>query len=70
MSYQFVNQQKASAIITETDNSYKIAGVNGKQTDANNFNTAMTGLLRIVGKDETTHTKGRTITQNVEEESP
>ena len=70
MAYQFVNQRKANAIITEVGNSYKIAGVNGKQTSADNFNTAMNGLLRIVSKDSVTHTKGRNITQDVEEDSP
>lgn len=69
MAYQFVNQQKATATITEVASSYKIAGVNGRQTDANNFNTAITGLLHIVGKDTAAQAKGRTITQNVEDDS-
>lgn len=71
MAYQFVNQQKANAVITnQDDTTYKIAGVNGKQTNADNFQTAITGLLNIVGKQTTTSGTGRTITQDVEEESP
>lgn len=71
MAYQFSNQQKANAVITnQDDTTYKIAGVNGKQTSADNFQTAITGLLNIVGKQSMTSGTGRTITQDVEEVSP
>lgn len=70
MAYQFSNQQKASAQIQKygTSDKYKIAGVNGSQTNANNFHTAISGLLHVVGKDsDATTGMGRAISQDVEE---
>ena len=70
MAYQFSNQQKASAQIRKagTSDVYKIAGVNGMQTNANNFHTAITGLLHVVGKDsDAAAGMGRAISQDVEE---
>lgn len=70
MAYQFVNQKKATALITAagTADTYKIAGVNGEQTNANNYRTAMNGLLYIVGKEsDISAGLGRTISQDVEE---
>lgn len=70
MAYQFSNQQKASAQIQKygTSDTYKIAGVNGLQTNADNFHTAITGLLHVVGKDTDAATgMGRTISQDVED---
>lgn len=69
MAYEFVNQEKSNAIIQVlgTGNKYKFAGLNGKQTDANNFQTAIMGLLHVVGKDTEVYKTGRAITQEVEE---
>lgn len=67
MAYQFSAIQKASAKIykTDTETSFKLAGVNGQQTNANNFHTAMTGLLTVVGLQA--RAMERDITQEVEE---
>lgn len=67
MAYQFSNQQNASANVYRygTDDKFKIAGVNGEQTNATNFHTAITGLLNVVGLQE--GGMERTITQEVEE---
>lgn len=67
MAYQFSNVQKASARVYKPDTSDKftIAGVNGVQTNANNFHTAITGLLTVVGL--TTNKLERDITQEVED---
>lgn len=71
MSYQFSSQSKANAFVHKYDDvaaTYKIAGVNGSQTNADNFHTAMTGLLHVVGKDSDAATgMGRTISQDVED---
>lgn len=70
MAYQFSNAQKANAYVSKigTTETYKIAGVNGEQTNATNFHTAMTGLLHVVGKDsDATAGMGRTISQDVED---
>lgn len=69
MAYQFVNNQKASATVTESGSTdtYKIAGVNGKQTDANKFQTAIHDFLHIVGKaNDAQEGLARSITQSVE----
>lgn len=68
MAYVFSNQQKAKAFIQEVGKKYNLAGINGEQTDANNFHTAIMGLLHVVGKDADAAGTGRTITQDVEEE--
>lgn len=67
MAYQFSNQMKASANVyrPDTTDKFKVAGVNGAQTNATNFHTAMTGLLNTVGL--TTQKMERAITQDVEE---
>ncbi len=70
MAYHFTNQQQAKAYIQEIGSKYNIAGVNGAQTDANNFRTAILGLLHVVGKDTDAVRQGRSITQEVEEDSP
>lgn len=70
MAYVFSNQQKAKAFVQEIGRKYNIAGINGEQTDANNFQTAIMGLLHVVGKDTDAAGTGRTITQDVEEDSP
>lgn len=70
MAYQFTSGQKANAYILKegTNDSYKIAGVNGQQTDAGQFHTAITGLLHVVGKDaDAAAGMGRTINQDVED---
>lgn len=67
MAYQFSNQQKAKAYIQETARKYNLSGINGEQTNANNFHTAISGLLHVVGKDTDTTGMGRTISQDVEE---
>lgn len=70
MAYQFSSQQKANAFIHKTGDSatYKIAGINGEQTNAENFHTAITGLLHVVGKDsDASAGMGRTISQDVED---
>lgn len=72
MAYEFVNQLKANAIITNAGTSgdkFKLAGVNGKQTNADNFQTAILGLLHVVGKDSNIYSTGRAITQDVKTES-
>lgn len=69
MAYQFSNQMKANAFFTKTGTTdvYKIAGVNGKQTNAENFYTAVTGLLTVVGKQsDVDNGSGRTISQDLE----
>lgn len=68
MAYQFSAQKKASALVNKgdgTDNTYKIPGINGQQTSADNLHTAITGLLNVVGKSN--DGLGRQITQDVEE---
>ena len=71
MAYQFSSQTKASAYVhkyEDATSTYKIAGVNGAQTNADNFHTAMAGLLHVVGKDSDVSTGiGRTISQDVED---
>ena len=67
MAYQFSNQQKAKAYIQETARKYNLAGINGEQTNANNFHSAVMGLLHVVGKDTDAAGMGRTISQDVEE---
>lgn len=70
MAYQFSSQSKANAFVHKYDDveaTYKLAGVNGAQTNADNFHTAMTGLLHVVGKDnDASAGMGRTISQDVE----
>lgn len=67
MAYQFSNVQKASARIYRPNDEGKLtlAGVNGIQTNANNFHTAITGLMGVVGL--TASTMERDITQEVED---
>lgn len=70
MAYQFSSQTKANGYVHKygETTTYKIAGVNGEQTNANNFHTAMAGLLHVVGKDNDVSTGiGRTISQDVED---
>lgn len=72
MAYQWSNQQKSSAFVNRAGaadaGSYKIAGINGEQTSADNFVTAMTGLLHVVSKDaDAAAGMGRTINQDAEE---
>lgn len=70
MAYQFSSQQKANAYVHKAGEAtiYKIAGVNGEQTNATNFRTAMAGLLHVVGKDsDVSAGLGRTISQDVED---
>lgn len=70
LAYEFTNQQKSSAFVHKSGTSdvYKIAGVNGFQTNATNFHTAMSGLLHVVGKDmDAAAGMGRTISQDAEE---
>lgn len=68
MAYQFSNQQKAKAYIQEQARKYNLSGINGEQTSADNFHTAVMGLLHVVGKDTEAIGTGRTISQDVEEE--
>ncbi len=67
MDYQFTAEQGATAIIhrPNSDEKFKLQGINGVQTNANNFHTAITGILGVVGL--TTSTLERDITQEVEE---
>lgn len=67
MDYQFSAIQKASAKIYKpnSETSFKLQGVNGQQTNANNFHAAMTGLLTVVGLQA--RAMERDITQEVEE---
>lgn len=67
MAYQFSNQLKASASVKRvgTEDKFKLAGVNGMQTNATNFHTAITGLLTVVGLQN--GGLERSITQEVEE---
>lgn len=67
MAYQFSNQLKSSATIYRpgTTDKFKINGINGLQTNANNFHTALTGLLFTVGLQQ--GSMERSITQEVEE---
>lgn len=71
MAYQFSSQTKANAYVhkyEDVNSTYKIAGVNGAQTNADNFHTAMAGLLHVVGKDsDVSAGLGRTISQDVED---
>lgn len=70
MAYQFSNLQDANATITRsgTSDTYKIAGINGQQTNADNFHTAISGLLHVVGRDsDVSAGLERTIKQDVEE---
>lgn len=69
MAYQFSAQKKASALVNKGDgtaNTFKIPGINGQQTSADNLHTAITGLLNVVGKTPNDGL-GRQITQDVEE---
>ena len=69
MGYHFTSQQKATAFIHQFGDSatYKILGVNGEQTNADNFRTALAGVLHVVGKDNDVNAGiGRTISQDVE----
>lgn len=67
MAYQFSAIRKAAARVYKPDvpESFKLPGVNGQQTNANNFHAALTGLLATVGLQA----RGleRDITQEVEE---
>lgn len=67
MAKQFSNQMKAAANVyrPDTTDKFKLAGVNGQQTNANNFFTAITGLLATVGLQQ--GGLERSITQEVEE---
>lgn len=67
MAYQFSNQLKASASVKRvgTDDKFKLNGINGQQTNANNFHTAITGLLTVVGLQN--DGMERSITQEVED---
>lgn len=67
MAYEFQSQVPASATVYRpgTADRFKIAGINGTSTNANNFHTAITGMLAVVGLSTTT--MERTITQDVEE---
>ena len=67
MAYQFSNQKKASANVYRvgTDEKFKLNGINGEQTNATNFHTAITGLLTVVGLQN--GGLERSITQEVEE---
>lgn len=67
MAYQFSNQRKASANVYRpgTDDKFKLNGINGQQVNANNFHTAITGLLTVVGLEN--GGLERSITQEVEE---
>lgn len=67
MAYQFSAIQKAAARVyrPDTTDSFKLAGVNGTQTNADNFHAAMTGLLTVVGLSQ--RKLERDITQEVEE---
>lgn len=67
MAYQFSAIKKASATVYKygTDDKFKLNGVNGQQTNADNFHTAITGLLTVVGLQG--GDMERTITQDVEE---
>lgn len=66
MAYQFSNQKKASATVyrPETSDKFKMAGINGQQTSADNFHTAITGMLTVVGLQQ--NGMERSITQEVE----
>lgn len=69
MDYQFSSQSKASAYVRRQDGNakYKIAGVNGEQTNADNFHTAISGLLHVVGKDSDVEAGlWRSVSQEVE----
>jgi hypothetical protein len=71
MAHSFISRQKASAFVNHAGETttYKINGINGEQTSADNFYTAMAGLLHVVGKDEDIETGcGRTLTQDCEED--
>lgn len=67
MAYQFNATQDASAIIhrPNTEEKLKLAGINGMQTNANNFHAAISGLMQVVGL--TASDLERNITQEVEE---
>lgn len=67
MAYQFSNQQKASATVYKygTDDKFKLNGINGQQTNADNFHTAITGLFQVVGLQG--GDMERSITQELEE---
>lgn len=67
MAYEFQNKMPATAKIyrPNEESSFKLAGVNGVQTNANNFHEAITGLLTVVGL--TPRALERDITQEVEE---
>lgn len=67
MAYRFSAIQKAAARVyrPDTTDSFKLAGVNGQQTNAGNFHTAITGLLTVVGL--TQQKLERDITQEVED---
>lgn len=67
MAYQFSAIKKASATVYKygSDDKFKLAGINGQQTSADNFHAAMTGLLTVVGLQG--GNMERSITQDVEE---
>lgn len=67
MAYQFNATKDASAIIhhPNTDDKLKLAGINGMQTNANNFQAAISGLMQVVGLQMSD--LERNITQEVEE---
>ena len=69
MAYVFKNQPTATATITKygSDTTVKIAGINGEQSNANNFQTAITDFVGIAGL--TVGEAQRTINQSVEEHS-
>lgn len=67
MAYRFQNNRPASARIYRTtdDSNFKVAGINGEQTNAANFHTAITGLLNVIGLSQ--RKLERDITQSVED---
>lgn len=68
MAYQFSNQKKASATIYRVSDptaKFKLNGINGQQVSADNFHTAITGLLTVAGLQS--GGMERAITQEVEE---
>lgn len=67
MAYQFTPEQTASATVTKygTSDTIKLKGINGQQTNADNFHTAITGFMAVVGL--TSADMSRAITEDVEE---
>lgn len=68
MAYQFTALSGATAIIYRqgSNDKFSMKGINGVQTNANNFHTAITGLLTVVGLQNSSKLE-RDITQEVEE---